>query len=379
VRRDLDLRERLAATETDLDLPAIVSLLSDWYERGHRPLPWRATGDPYAIWISEIMLQQTQVATVIPFFKRFMARFPDCAALASAQEEDVLKLWEGLGYYQRARRLIPAARRLAGLGRWPSEAGELAKLPGIGRSTAGAIASIAFGRPAPILDGNVKRVWARLMAYDAVPTGKALSPLWVLSERAVAAEDPARVNQALMELGATLCIPRAPKCGSCPICAHCKGFQSGEPQRYPLRAPRRSRPLFDVSVALLWRDGRFLVTRRPSEGLLGGLWELPGGKWESGEEAEGALRRELREELGVEVEISESHTVIRHGYTHFEVRLHPFSCSAIDGREPRSELPMQWISPSEIKGLAFPKGSLKIFDSVFQEQSKAAEEEPSWR
>jgi A/G-specific adenine glycosylase len=378
VKRTADRAEHPADDASALDLAEIVSKLLDWYQRGHRPLPWRATRDPYAIWISEVMLQQTQVSTVIPFFERFMARFPDSASLANAHEEDVLKLWEGLGYYGRARHLIPAARRLRELGGWPIEPEDLARLPGIGLSTAGAIASIAFGQPAPILDGNVKRVWARLSAFEAVPKGRALSRLWELSRQATALGDPARVNQALMELGATLCLPRAPKCGPCPVSGHCMGLKTGEPGRYPVRAPRKSRPLIDVSVALLWRNGRFLVTRRPSEGFLGGLWELPGGKWDAGENAEEALRRELREELGVNVEISEAYPSIRHGYTHFEVRLHPFSCHAPENEEPRSELPMRWISPSDIDTLAFPKGSLKIFAAIFPAGRLVAQVQTPW-
>ena len=364
--------EREPADSPSLNVPAIASKLSRWYRRAHRPLPWRERTDPYAVWISEIMLQQTQVATVIPYFERFLARFPDTDSLAHAREDEVLKVWEGLGYYQRARHLIPAAKRIGELGGWPESAAELTKLPGIGRSTAGAIASIAFGRPAPILDGNVKRVWSRLTAYEAVPVGKALSPLWRLSEHAAEADDPAETNQALMELGATLCLPWAPKCEACPVSDHCAGFRSGQPQRFPLRAPKKRRPLIDVSVALLWREGRFLVAKRPSEGLLGGLWELPGGKWERGEDAEAALRRELREELGLEVEISEIHSPVRHGYTHFEVMLHPFSCRATAGQKPRSELPLRWIRPLEIGTLAFPKGTLKIFAAVFRTEHLAA-------
>jgi len=184
------------------DARAIARLLRSWYAKGHRALPWRDTRDPYAIWISEVMLQQTQVAKVLPYYGRFLARLPDLESLASASEAQVLKLWEGLGYYRRARYLIPAARAVLASGGWPREAAALSRLPGIGRTTAGALASIAFGQIAPILDGNVKRVWSRVIALDAVPTGKVLDRLWALSEAAVGAGDAATVNQALMELGA---------------------------------------------------------------------------------------------------------------------------------------------------------------------------------
>jgi A/G-specific adenine glycosylase len=355
---------------TDLDTAEVGELLASWYRDGHRPLPWRDTRDPYAILVSEVMLQQTRVGKVLGYYGPFLARFPDVATLAAAGEAEVLKAWEGLGYYRRARQLLSAARALDGAG-WPATVGGLMGLPGVGRSTAGAIASIAFGLRAPVLDGNVKRVWARLAGYDRVLTEKNLRPLWDLSLAAVSREDPGAVNQALMELGATVCTARRPKCGECPIARRCESLRLGIAETLPKRRPGKARPLVRVSVAMIWKDGLFLVTRRPSEGFLGGLWELPGGKWEEGEDAEQAMRREIYEELGIEVGILQAHAAVRHAYTHFEVLLHPFTCAPVKGVAVRSSRPLRWIGREEIGALAFPSGTLKVFSAVLTPGARA--------
>ena len=355
-------------------LRKIISRLCRWYASDHRSLPWRETGDPYAIWISEVMLQQTQVATVLPYYERFMARFPTIRNLEMAEPDEVLRLWQGLGYYQRARHLIPAARSVVGMGAWPRTAEELAKLPGVGRSTAGAIASFAFGVRAPILDGNVRRVWYRLGALKLPKSARTEQVLWSLSAQAVRRGDPSAINQALMELGATLCLPKSPLCGSCILAGDCSAFALGDPGSFPPRRAVTVKPLFDVSVALLFHGDHFLVTRRAEKGLLGGLWELPGGKWEENEDGPAALHRELREELGIEVSILHRYPAIRHAYTHFGVRLHPFLCRIAGKRQPESALPMRWIRREDISTLVFPKGTLKIFDAVWSQGARRAAE-----
>ena len=360
-------------------LRAVMSALAAWYREGHRELPWRSTRDPYTILLSEIMLQQTQVDKVIPYFERFLVRFPDVHSLAGAREEEVLKLWEGLGYYRRARHLLESARIIAAAGGWPKDVEDLSSLPGVGRSTAGAIASIAFGKRAPILDGNVKRVWCRLAAYDAIPQGRALAPLWDLSEAAVEVEEPDVVNQALMELGATICRRTAPACTVCPVKRWCRAFAEGRVEELPLSVRRSPRPVYDVSVAILQRGDRFLVTRRKSDGFLGGLWELPGGKWEDGEDGCGALHRELAEELGVQARILKEYPPVRHAYTHFEVVLHPFVCELLEDASPATALPMKWIRRQDVASLAFPSGTLKVFAGVFKEDLKrVADGEGEW-
>jgi A/G-specific adenine glycosylase len=360
-------------------LPAILRPLLAWYRKGHRRLPWRETADPYALWISEIMLQQTQVTTVIPYYHRFLLRFPTVGALAKAQQEEVLKLWEGLGYYKRARQLIPVAQEIVRLGGWPRSARELASLPGIGRSTAGAIASFAFGAREPILDGNVRRVWCRLGAFVPPEGAPGERLLWQLSSEAVKRSNPAQVNQALMELGATVCTPRSPSCPACPLAPRCLALERGQAELYPPPPkPKAPRLTVDVSVAIILRDRRFLVTRRPDDVLLGGLWELPGGKWEPGEDGKAALHRELLEELGIRVRVEAEYPVVKHAYTHFSVRLHPFLCSIAGRKSPASKLPSKWIERCEIGALAFPTGTLKVFSTVWPLALRAAEEAPEW-
>jgi A/G-specific adenine glycosylase len=353
---------------------AICNRLTKWYGTAHRRLPWRETRDPYAIWVSEVMLQQTRVEKVLPYYARFLMRFPDLTSLASVPLEEVLKSWEGLGYYARARNLHKASRKLQALDAWPATAAELQTLPGIGRSTAGAIASIAFGEPAPILDGNVKRVWARLTAFGRPPVRAALASLWRLSEKAaLSGGDPCAVNQALMELGATLCKKKRPDCLHCPLKRLCKAHGLGREESFPVPVTRRPRKHLQASVAVLWRGGAFLVQKRPEEGFLGGLWELPGGKWEAGEDGESALRRELREETGSEIVVLRTHRPVRHSYTHFQVTLHPYECRISGKSWPKPQAHHRWIRPEQVSSLPFPTGTQKVFDEVLSHRAKVAE------
>jgi A/G-specific adenine glycosylase len=260
---------------------AVAARVLVFYRERRRALPWRQTSDPYAIWVSEIMLQQTRVATAKPYYERWMARFPTVTALAEAPLDDVLAAWSGLGYYRRARNLHRGAREVVARygGQVPGSAEELRALPGVGRYTAGAIASVAFGERAPIVDGNVARVLARLYAIEDDIKGTATSRrLWSLATELVPAEAPGDFNQGLMELGATICTPTNPSCETCPLALLCRGRARGLERELP-RTPRRKRaaelPLLALSAAWLERDGRVVLARRPAEGLFGGLWELP--------------------------------------------------------------------------------------------------------
>ncbi|MEM7798179.1 MAG: A/G-specific adenine glycosylase [Chloroflexota bacterium] len=309
----------------------ISTALLTWWDHDHAELPWRGSKEPYTIWISEIMAQQTQLVTVIPYYLRWMERFPTVEVLASAPLDDVLKLWEGLGYYSRARNLHAAANTVVTEwdGIMPKDAKGLETLKGIGRYTAGAIASICYDEPAPVLDGNVIRVFSRLFDLEEDVTLTATKKkLWALAEEKVPLTRPGDYNQALMELGQKICVPKNPRCLMCPLRDPCLARQRGTQIERPVKPPRKKTPHYDVVAAVIWREtpklGEFLIAQRPLDGLLGGLWEFPGGKLESGETLAQALVREIKEELDVTVKALEDEpfTIVKHAYTHFKITLH---------------------------------------------------------
>lgn len=253
------------------------SLLA-WYRRARRDLPWRRTHDPYRIWLSEMMLQQTRVETVIPYYQRFLAAFPTVTALAAADQHDVLKLWAGLGYYSRARNLHTAAQRVVRdfAGRFPRTANALQSLPGIGRYSAAAIASIAFDEPVAALDGNIKRVLARLREFEQpINATASQSELWRLADEFLDRGEPGDFNQALMELGATVCTPRNPACSTCPLRSGCRTCKAGRQAELPRKTAAATVPNVFAAALAIVHDGRVLLARRPQTGLLAGLWELP--------------------------------------------------------------------------------------------------------
>ncbi|MBN1261446.1 MAG: A/G-specific adenine glycosylase [Anaerolineae bacterium] len=304
--------------------------LLSWFASQARDLPWRRERTPYRVWVSEIMLQQTQVETVRDYFLRFMARFPTLHSLAEASLQDVLKLWEGLGYYSRARSLHRAAREIVAVygGGLPADVQALRALPGIGPYTAGAIASLAFGIPAPAVDGNVRRVMARVLALETPSPATLETAVCVLLPE----EAPGIFNEALIELGATVCRPQTPQCLLCPWRDFCLGRQEGEPAHYPAPKPRKVIPHYDVAAAVTVRDdGRVLVAQRRHDDMLGGLWEYPGGKRQDGETLEVALRRELKEEMDILVDVGVHLTRLKHAYTHFRITLHAFRCRLAEG------------------------------------------------
>ncbi|HEV2131455.1 MAG TPA: A/G-specific adenine glycosylase, partial [Longimicrobiaceae bacterium] len=274
-----------------------------WYDQHRRPLPWRTpeggAPDPYRVWLSEVMLQQTRVETVKPYFERWLEHFPNLEALAAAPLEEVLKAWEGLGYYSRARNFHRAVREVAERygGEVPGEPGALRALPGVGRYTAGAVASIAFGREEPVVDGNVRRVFAR---WTDDPDPKE-ADLWRLAEALVPGERPGDLNQALMELGATVCTSRSPRCPVCPVQGFCAAYAAGTQEQRPARKPQRTLPHEDTAVAVVEREGRLLVVRRPVDARLGGMWEFPGTVCRRGESVAAAAERGVREGLGLAV------------------------------------------------------------------------------
>jgi A/G-specific adenine glycosylase len=357
-----------STSRPDPDPARVVPKLLAWFRANARDLPWRRTRDPYRIWLSEIMLQQTRVETVLDYYERFTRAFPRVEDLARADDAKVLKHWEGLGYYGRARNLLAAARsvvRESG-GRFPDTAEEWLGLPGVGRYTAGAIASIAYGERTPVLDGNVKRVLARLHHIrESIDDAATVDRMWALAGELVSARAPGDSNQALMELGARVCRPRNPRCGDCPVRAHCRARAAGEVASVPVRRAKKTVPHHEIVAAAIRKNGRFLFGRRPLEGLLGGLWEFPGGKVEAGETHAQALAREIREELGVAIEAGALLAVVRHAYSHFRITLHLYEGAVKSGRPaPGYHTELKWLLPSQFDRYAFPAATLKLFPAL---------------
>ena len=334
--------------------------LLHWYATNARRLPWRGHPDPYAVWVSEIMLQQTRGETVIPYFQYWMERFPTIPALAAATQQDVLAVWEGLGYYSRARNLHRAAQVVITDydGELPCDMRALRSLPGIGRYTAGAIASIAFGMNEPTLDGNIRRVFARLFNVQIPARSKeGEARLWELAAANLPPGQAGDFNQALMDLGATICTPHQPNCNYCPLVGHCAAHALGVQEERPILPARSTTPHYLVTAAVIRRDGKALIALRPPEGLLGGLWEFPGGKLQAGEDLATCLKREIYEELGVEIEVGGQIGVFRHAYTHFRVTLHAFGCTLQTGEPHNLEHnALAWVSIPELQN--YPMGKL---------------------
>lgn len=333
--------------------------LLGWYASHARSQPWRGISDPYAVWVSEIMLQQTRVETVISYFEKWMRLFPDIHALANASERDVLNAWEGLGYYSRARNLHKAARIVADQynGELPRDLDELRKLPGIGRYTLGALASIAFRMDVSALDGNIKRVYARIFDLNEPvdsPAGEKL--LWQLADENLPQGHAGDYNQALMDLGATICVPRNPRCLICPVVELCQARQNGTQDQRPVTTPKKDVPHYVHAAGVIVERGRVLLAQRPSMGLLGGMWEFPNGRVD-GDPTQG-LARALKMGYNLRLRaVRRSHAevvgIVQHGYSHFSVTTHVFRCELLS---PPKASNLKWVP---LKGLdAYPMGKI---------------------
>ncbi|MBW4437490.1 MAG: A/G-specific adenine glycosylase [Pleurocapsa minor GSE-CHR-MK-17-07R] len=358
--------------------PHFSADLLAWYDAQAVALPWRTPGladdaYPYRVWLSEIMLQQTQVETVRPYFARFMAAYPTVNDLAAAPLDDVLKLWEGLGYYSRARNLHRAAQMVASEfgGRFPASVEGLLRLPGIGRYTAGAIASIAFGLREPLVDGNVIRVYARLLDIpDDVTQPRVQARFWEIAGQTLPEQRAGDFNQALMDLGRLVCTPRSPDCVSCPVQAHCLALERGTQAERPVKPRRAPTPHYEVTAGIIWNEaGQVLIAQRPHDGLLGGLWEFPGGKQEAGESLPECLMRELHEELAISVRVGEEFVVVKHAFTHFKITLHAFTCAYLgpdDGIAPQTLgcAAWVWVRPDELSRFSFGKADRQVIAAL---------------
>lgn len=343
----------------------ITKRLLAWYRKHKRPLPWRETSDPYRIWVSEIMLQQTRVETVIPYYKNLLEKFPTIRALAQASADEVLKSWENMGYYARARHLHEAARKMVERfgGTLPDSPKEILSLPGIGEYTAGSILSIAFGKPVPAIDGNAKRVLCRLAAIRKDPNEPSVKrQLHEFAENLIPAEAPGDFNQAVMDLGATICTPGQPLCSSCPLADLCVARSKKLENVLPFREKANPLPHRTATAGILRnRRGEILLVQRPKKGLLGGLWKFPGGEKKSGESLKACLMRCLAEELGIEAAVREELISVDHGYSHFLITVHAFDCRLLKGK-PRALgcADFRWLSPVDFSLLAFSKADREI-------------------
>ena len=351
-----------------------LPLLQKWFERERRDLPWRRRRDLYGIWVSEVMLQQTRVETVVPFYREFLRRFPSLKKLAAAPLQEVLKAWEGLGYYSRARNLWRAARMIVAdrHGRIPVEYDRFRELPGVGDYIAAAVMSIGCHLVVPVVDGNVLRVVCR---WQGIPDDIRLAATKVkvrsFLRGIIPAAAPGRFNESLMELGALVCLAKKPLCRQCPLQAGCFAFHHGKTGVLPVQSRKKPVPTYVVALAVIRRGDRLYIQQRPEQGHLGGLWEFPGGKCREGEEPEATVVRECREELGVEVEPLDKLAVVRHAYSHFKVILHIFSCRLVRGRI-RTRRPHAWVKASDLKRYPFPAANLKMFPRLRDDHEKPA-------
>ena len=364
----------------------IQNSLLEWFrENGRYWIPWKLKKDgsipqlgesisPYGIWIAEVMLQQTQLKVVIPYWKKWMKFFPNLSSLAEADLENLLMIWQGLGYYSRAKRIHQSSKILVefvGKNRdqdpdsWPNQIDKWMSLPGIGRSTAGSIISSAFDLPTPILDGNVKRILSRLLAIERKSI-KDERKLWEFSSLLIERLSPRDFNQALMDLGAIICTPKKPSCSSCPLQNFCVAYTKYDPEDFPKKEMTKKKPLQEVGIGLvLNKNGELLIDQRLKSSSMGGMWEFPGGKKNSNESIEKTIERELKEELGIVVKVREKLVSFEHAYTHKKLYFTVHICAWISGQpKPLASQKLLWVSPERLFDFPFPAANTKIISEL---------------
>ncbi len=372
----------------DEDIQNLRISLLNWFENhGRHFIPWKLKADGkspnrldildvYPIWIAEVMLQQTQLRVVVPYWEKWMLVFPTLEDLASSNEQKVLLIWQGLGYYSRARRIHQTAKILAtkigensslNLNAWPRNMEFWMALPGIGRTTSGSILSSAFNLPYPILDGNVKRVYSRLLGL-ATPVSRNTSKLWDISEQLLDKDQPRNFNQALMDLGSIICTPYAPNCDNCIWHNKCSAYLMNQQTNLPVKDTKKKIPYQVIGVAVIFNSkGHILIDQRLNEGLLGGLWEFPGGKKEENELIEETIHREIKEELDIEVKINQSLINFRHNYSHKRLKFEVFICDWVSGKpKPLESQIIEWVRPQELHKYPFPAANAKIINALIK-------------
>lgn len=340
-----------------------VRNLTSWYLKNARDLPWRRTNDPYQIWISEIMLQQTPVNKVIPYYLKWIQMFPSVETLAHAQLRSILKAWQGLGYYQRAKNIKKTAALLIRNfnGRFPSQINELLKMPGLGPYTAAAILSLAFNRKYPLIDANVRRVFMRILGIQGLADKRHDKTIFLILNKLIVISEPKIFNQAIMELGALICRSYNPLCLSCPVLYDCQAYRKGIQEIIPVRIKKKMQNI-NVVVGIIKRDNTYFIQKRPSSVILGDLWEFPGGKVKKQETMENALKRELREELKVEVISARKFINVKHFYTRYKVNLTAFFCKL--KFYPAHDQHHKWVTLPRLYTFPFPSGTAKIVEAL---------------
>ena len=368
------------------DIKEIQNLLLDWFSNnGRHWIPWKLKPDgstpesgeslyPYKIWIAEVMLQQTQLKVMLPYWKKWIKTFPSLTDLAEADEQDVLLLWQGLGYYSRAKRLHQSSKLLikfVGKNRtldtllWPVELNQWMSLPGIGRSTAGSIISSAFDLPEPILDGNVKRILSRLLAINK-KTNKDNKRLWEISSLLISKDRPRDFNQALMDFGSLVCTIKKPSCSSCPLQNYCFAYIKYDPVNFPKKEMRKAKPLNVIGIGLVFnRYGELLIDQRLESSSMGGMWEFPGGKKHSDETIEETIEREITEEIGINVKTGKNLVSFEHSYSHKKLYFIVHLCEWISG-EPKALASQKilWVKPARLFDFPFPAANTKIISEL---------------
>jgi len=344
----------------------LTSHLLAWYDDRSLSLPWRNCNDPYKTYLSEVMLQQTQIKTVLPYYKKWVNKYPTVQSVANATQEQILKQWEGLGYYSRARNFHKSCQIIVLKfdGVFPASPEEFSKLPGVGTYISAAVMSIAFHYPLPAVDTNAIRVAARLKMVKLSSSTDSKIILRHLSDN-IALNRPGDFNQAIMDLGREICNSGNPKCTICPVSNYCKALVNNSVDKYPIKVKPAHKPHYKIAVGIIWNKGQILISKRRENGLLGGLWEFPGGKIEEGENAENCIIREIKEELGVCVKPTTFLKQIKHAYTHFSITMVAYNCDFLHGYpQPLGCDDWRWIRPEQIKRLPFPKANHKLFDKI---------------
>ncbi len=346
------------------------SRLLAWYDEHKREMPWRDCEDPYKTWISEIMLQQTRVDQATPYFNHFMERFPDVYTLAEADQQEVLKVWEGLGYYSRARNMHHAAKTVVDKfdGQIPDSEDEILELKGVGPYTASAVLSIAYSKPHAVVDGNVLRVLTRYLGIeDDIRSTRTKNAIQDAADELLDKTRPGDFNQAVMELGATVCTPANPDCSSCPVNTDCIAYATMKTDSIPYKSPAKKRPHHQIGVGIIRDNEDVLIALRPEDAMLGGLWEFPGGKQQKGEDIQQTVIRELKEELGVDVAITKPFMKLNHAYSHFKITLHAYLCELKNGTpEPKTSQQLKWVSVSDLEHYPFPKANRKLTEKLMK-------------